>query len=62
MSTLSIPSIITWRKSKKQTSRLNSYHQEMTSLYDDDKLDENDTDRLVLALIFNQNSSDNKIK
>jgi hypothetical protein len=46
MSTLSIPSIITWRKSKKQTSRLNSYHQEMTSLYDDGKLDENDTDRL----------------
>jgi hypothetical protein len=62
MSTLSIPSIITWRKSKKQTSRLNFYHQEMTSLYDDGKLDENDTDRLVLALIFNQNSSDNKIK
>lgn len=62
MSTLSIPSIITWRKSKKQTSRLNSYHQEMTSLYDDGKLDENDTDLLVLALISNQNSSDNKIK
>ena len=45
---LSIPSIITWRKSKKQTSRLNSYHQEMTSLYDDGKLDESDTEHLNL--------------
>jgi YVTN family beta-propeller protein len=43
---LSIPSIITWRKSKKQTSRLNSYHREMTALYDDGKLDENDTEHL----------------
>jgi hypothetical protein len=45
----SIPSIITLRISKKQTARLNLYHQEMTdltSLYDDGKLDENDIDRL----------------
>ena len=44
----SIPSIINWRKSKKQTSRLNSYHREMTSLYDDGKLDESDTEHLNL--------------
>ena len=45
----SIPSIITWRISKKQTARLNLYHQEMTdlaSLYHDGKLDENDIDQL----------------
>jgi hypothetical protein len=42
----SIPSIITWRKSKKQITRLNSYHQELTSLYDDGKLDERDIIRL----------------
>jgi YVTN family beta-propeller protein len=42
----SIPSILTWRKSKKQISRLNSYHKEMTSLHEDDKLDENDIDTL----------------
>jgi len=45
----SIPSIITWLISKKQTARLNLYHQEMTdlaSLYDDGKLDENDIDHL----------------
>ena len=62
MSTLLIPSIITGVNQKNKLPRLNSYHQEMTSLYDDGKLDENDTDRLVLALIFNQNSSANKIK
>ena len=36
----SIPSIINWRKSKKQTSRLNSYHQKINSLFDNGKLDE----------------------
>jgi YVTN family beta-propeller protein len=42
----SIPSIVNWHKSKKQISRLNSYHHEMTSLYDDGKLDEKDIGRL----------------
>ena len=44
----SIPSIVNWRKSKKQTARLNSYHKEMTSLYDTGKLDENDINRLKM--------------
>jgi hypothetical protein len=42
----SIPSIISWRKSKNQTDRLNSYHQDITSLYDDGKLDEKDIEPL----------------
>jgi YVTN family beta-propeller protein len=42
----SIPSIIAWRKSKGQISRLNYYHQEMASIYDDGRLDENDVNHL----------------
>ena len=42
----SIPSIITWHKSRKQVSRLNSYHKKMSSIYDDGKLDERDAQRM----------------
>jgi YVTN family beta-propeller protein len=51
----SIPSIISSHRSKKQIKRLNSYHQEMNSLYDDGKLDESDFNRLD---ILNHNISD----
>jgi hypothetical protein len=43
---LLIPSAISWIKSKKQTSRLNSFHQQMTVVYADGKVDENDTNKL----------------
>jgi YVTN family beta-propeller protein len=44
----SIPSIVNWHKSKKQTSRLNSYHLTIDSLYNDGKLDEKDIGQLNL--------------
>jgi hypothetical protein len=39
----SIPNIVTWYKSKKQINRLNSYHEEITSLCDNGKLGEKDS-------------------
>ena len=38
----SIPSIIGWTKSKRDVKKLNYYHKQIDSLYDDGKLDEND--------------------
>ena len=43
---LLIPAVIGWIRSKKQTSRLNSFHQKMALVDGDSKLDENDTDQL----------------
>jgi hypothetical protein len=36
------PTIIGWRKEKKQGRKLDYYHQEVRNLYSDDKLDKND--------------------
>ena len=52
---LLIPAVVEWIKSKKQTSRLNSFHQQMALVYGDSKLDENDTNQLNL---LNRNISD----
>jgi YVTN family beta-propeller protein len=38
----SIPSIISWTKSKKDVRKLNYYHKQIASLYADGRLDEND--------------------
>ena len=43
---LLIPAAVGWLKSKKQTSRLNSFHQQMAVVYGDGKVDENDIARL----------------
>jgi YVTN family beta-propeller protein len=43
---LLIPASVGWFKSKRQTSRLNSYHRDITDLYNDGKLDERDTVKL----------------
>ena len=43
---LLIPSAISWSKSKKQISRLNSFHQQMAPVYADDKVDKTDTGKL----------------
>lgn len=43
---LLIPAAVGWFRSKKQTSRLNSFHQQMAVVYDDGKADEDDTDKL----------------
>jgi YVTN family beta-propeller protein len=39
---LSIPSIVGWIKSKRDAKKLNYYHKQITSLYGDGKLDEDD--------------------
>jgi YVTN family beta-propeller protein len=52
---LLIPAVIGWIKSKKQTSRLNSFHQQMALVYSDSKLDENNTNQLN---ILSRNISD----
>jgi hypothetical protein len=52
---LLIPAVVGWIKSKKQTSRLNSFHQQMALVYGDSKLDENYTNQLN---ILNRNISD----
>ena len=41
-----IPSIIGWISAKKQGSRLDHYHNEVKTLYDDRKLDKNDIEKL----------------
>jgi YVTN family beta-propeller protein len=43
---LLIPAIAGWFRSKKQISRLNSYHRYLTSLYDDAHLNEKDLKKL----------------
>ena len=40
------PTIIGWRRVKKQGSRLDYYHNELKDLYNDWKLDENDIEKL----------------
>jgi YVTN family beta-propeller protein len=50
-----IPAVVEWIKSKKQTSRLNSFHRQMALVYGDSKLYENDTNQLNL---LNRNISD----
>jgi YVTN family beta-propeller protein len=45
---LLIPAVVEWIKSKKQTSRLNSFHRQMALVYGDSKPDENDTNQLNL--------------
>jgi hypothetical protein len=52
---LLIPAAIGWIKSRKQTSRLNSFHQQMADVYGDGKVDENDVDQLNT---LNKNISD----
>jgi YVTN family beta-propeller protein len=52
---LLIPAAVRWLKSKKQTSRLNSFHQQMALVFADGKMDENDTNQLN---ILNKNISD----
>jgi YVTN family beta-propeller protein len=43
---LLIPAVVEWIRATKQTSRLNSFHQQMGRVYADDVLDMNDTKRL----------------
>ena len=43
---LLVPAAVGWFKSKKQTSRLNSFHQQMATVYADGKVDDNDIDKL----------------
>ncbi len=43
---LLIPAVIGWTKSKRQTSRLKSFHNQMALAYEDNTLDENDILRL----------------
>ncbi len=37
-----IPAIINWKKTKSTVKKLNYYHKQISSIYDDGKLDEND--------------------
>jgi uncharacterized membrane protein (DUF106 family) len=43
---LLIPAVIGWTKSKRQSSRLKSFHKQMALVYEDKKLDGNDIPRL----------------
>jgi hypothetical protein len=52
---LLIPVALSSYKSKKQTSRLNSFHQQMATVYADGKVDENDINKLDA---LNKNISD----
>lgn len=52
---LLIPAVVGWIKTKRQTSRLNSFHKQMARVYDDSKVDANDTNQLN---ILNRNISD----
>jgi YVTN family beta-propeller protein len=45
---LIIPAVVGWIKSKKQTSKLNSFHQQMPLVYGDIRLDEKDTNKLSI--------------
>jgi uncharacterized membrane protein len=40
------PTVIGWRKAKKEGTNLDYYHNEVRKLYDDGKLDENDIENL----------------
>jgi hypothetical protein len=53
---LLIPAAVGWFKSKKQTSRLNSFHQQMAFIHSDGKLDESDDTKRLNTL--NKNISD----
>ena len=52
---LLIPALVSWLRSKKQTSRLNSFHQQMAIVYGDGKVDESDINKLDK---LNKNISD----
>ena len=52
---LLIPAVVGWIKTKRQTSRLNSFHKQMARVYGDSKVDANDTNQLN---ILNRNISD----
>ena len=52
---LLIPAAVSWFKSKKQISRLNSFHQKMAAVYGDDKVDESD---ISILDELNKNISD----
>ena len=52
---LLIPAVVSWLRSKKQTSRLNSFHQQMAIVYGDGKVDESDISKLDK---LNKNISD----
>ena len=43
---LFIPSIVGWFKSKRDAKKLNYFHKQIASLYQDGKLDENDIEAL----------------
>jgi YVTN family beta-propeller protein len=52
---LLIPAVVGWIKTKRQTSRLNSFHKQMARVYGNSKVDTNDTNQLN---ILNRNISD----
>ena len=52
---LLIPAVLSWFKSKKQTIRLNSFHQQIDLIYADRKLDKNEIDQ---SNTLNKNISD----
>ena len=52
---LLIPAVVSWLRSKKQTSRLDSFHQQMALVYSDGKIDENE---IVKLDMLNKNISD----
>jgi YVTN family beta-propeller protein len=52
---LLIPAVVGWIKTKRQTSRLNSFHKQMARVYGNNKVDTNDTNQLN---ILNRNISD----
>jgi YVTN family beta-propeller protein len=52
---LLVPAAVSWLRSKKQTSRLNSFHLQMDHIYADRKLDKNETDQ---SNILNKDISD----
>jgi YVTN family beta-propeller protein len=46
LGTVLIPTFLVWRKSKSQGNKLEYYHYQISGLYDDGRLDENDMDKL----------------
>ena len=54
---LLIPAVIGWTRSKRQTSRLKSFHEQMALVYEDKKLDENDVKHIPILNSLNKNIS-----
>ena len=48
------PTVMDWRKAKKQGSKLELYHNEITNMYNDGKLDINDIEKLNELRIISQ--------